>query len=164
MDIVQIIWFIAVTLLALLNIVWQFDLHTRQRRMRERYDRVFSGAEGADLQLGVETLMDRIEAMQGRVGRMEALARQLQSTLDHSVQGVGIVRFRAFQDTGGDQSFALALVDGHGNGVVISALHARDREGGRIYGKPVAAWTSVYNLSGEEKQALEQARQMVAPG
>jgi len=159
MDTTQLIWIIAVTVLTLLNIVWQFDLQTRQRRLRERYDRVFSGAEGADLQIGLETLLTHIEEVQGRIGRLEALARQIQSTLGHSIQGIGMVRFRAFQDTGGDQSFALALVDGSGNGVVISALYSR--EGTRVYGKPLAAWTSVYNLSDEERQALDQARRMV---
>ncbi|HIE39735.1 MAG TPA: DUF4446 family protein [Anaerolineales bacterium] len=162
MEITQLIWIIAVTVLTLLNIVWQFDLQTRQRRLRERYDRLFGGAEGADRQIGLEALTDQIEGVQGQIGRVETLARQIQSTLAHSIQGVGMVRFRAFQDTGGDQSFALALVDGSGNGVVLSALYAR--EGTRVYGKPLAAWTSVYNLTGEEKQALEQARRMVEGG
>ncbi|MGD1995805.1 MAG: DUF4446 family protein [Anaerolineae bacterium] len=158
----QLIWIIAVTVLSLLNIVWQFDLQTRQRRLRERHDRVFSGAEGADLQMGLETLLGQVEEAQGRIGRLEALAKQIQSALDHSVQGIGMVRFRAFRDTGGDQSFALSLVDGNGDGVVISALYSR--EGTRVYGKPLTAWDSVYNLSDEEKRSLEQARRMVEGG
>jgi hypothetical protein len=162
METVQLIWFIAVTVLTLLNIVWQFDLQTRQRRLRERYDRLFQGAGGADVETGIETLMDQIEEMGGQVGRLQALARQIQSTLGHSVQGVGMVRFRAFQDTGGDQSFALALADGKGNGVILSALYSR--EGTRVYGKPLAAWESVYSLSDEEKQALDQAHRMVEAG
>ncbi|HEC33300.1 MAG TPA: DUF4446 family protein [Chloroflexi bacterium] len=162
METTQLIWIIAVTVLTLLNIVWQFDLQTRQRRLRERYDRLFSGAEGADLKIGLEALTDQIEKTQGRIDHLETLARHLQSTLSHSIQGAGMVRFRAFQDTGGDQSFALALVDGNGNGMVLSALYSR--KGTRVYGKPLAAWTSVYNLSDEEKQALEQARKMVKGG
>lgn len=160
METTQLIWIIAVTVLALINIVWQFDLQTRQRRLEERYNRLFSTAEGANLQMGLEALMERIEQVQGQMGRLEALSQRVRSTLGHSIQGFGMVRFRAFQDTGGDQSFALALVDGSGNGVVVSALYAR--EGTRVYGKPLTAWTSPYNLSDEEKQALEQARRMVA--
>ena len=162
METTQLIWIIAVTALSLLNIVWQFDLQTRQRRLQERYGRLLSGAEGLEGQAGVEALAIRLEGVQDRVGRLEKLARQIETTLGHSVQGVGMVRFRAFQDTGGDQSFALALVDGSGNGVVLSALYSR--EGTRVYGKPLAAWTSVYNLSKEEQQALEQARKMVEAG
>jgi hypothetical protein len=43
--------------------------------------------------------------------------------------------------------------------VIFSALYSR--EGTRVYGKPLAGWVSAYNLSDEEEQALEQARQMV---
>ncbi len=162
METTQLIWIIAVTILSLLNIVWQFDLQTRQRRLRERYDRLFSGAEGADLKLGLETLLGRVEEAQAEVQRLEDLVRRLQTTLGHSVQGVGMVRFRAFPDIGGDQSFALALVDGKGNGAIITALHSR--EGVRVYGKPLAAWSSLYNLSDEEQEALRQARRMVEEG
>lgn len=162
MSTTQLIWIIAVTLLSLINIVWQFDLQTRQRRLRERYDQVFSGGGGAGLRMGLETLVDQIDNVQGRIGRMEDLAQQIQSTLGHTVQGVGMVRFRAFQDTGGDQSFSAAFVDANGSGVVLSALYSR--EGTRVYGKPLAAWTSAYNLSDEEEQALAQARQMIQGG
>ncbi len=159
METTQLVWIIAVTVLTLLNIVWQFDLQTRMRRLQERHNRLFSGDEGTGLQMGLDALMDRLERMQGRLDQMGDLTQQLEAVVGHSVQGFGMVRFRAFQDTGGDQSFALVLVDGAGNGMALSALHSR--EGVRVYGKPLAAWTSVYNLSDEEKLALQQAREMV---
>ncbi len=159
MEITQLVWIIAVTALSLFNIVWQFDLQARQRRLQERSERLLRGLEGADLQVGLEGVLERLEALGGRAGQMEEAIRRLEATLSHSIQGVGMVRFRAFQDTGGDQSFALALVDGEGNGAVLSVLHSR--EGQRVYGKPLAAWTSAYALSDEEKQALEQARERV---
>jgi hypothetical protein len=162
MEMTQLIWIIAVTLLALLNIVWQFDLQTRQRRLRERYNQIRAGADGVEFQVSLESLMTRIEEVQGKVGRLEALTRQLGATLEHSVQGIGMVRFRAYQDTGGDQSFSLALVDGDGDGLVMSALYSRD--GTRVYGKPLASWTSAYPLTDEEKEALDQARKMAEGG
>lgn len=157
MEISQLIWIVAVTLLALLNIVWQLDLQTRLKRLEERYRRL-SGAsvEETGPQVGVGTLLAQIGAVRDRVEKLEALARQSQTTLGHTIQGVGMVRFRALPDVGGDQSFALALVDGEGNGVVLSALYLR--EGTRFYGKPLTAWNSPYPLTDEEKQALEQAR------
>jgi hypothetical protein len=157
MDTGQLIWIIAVTILSLLNIVWQFDLQTRQRRLRERYGQLFSNAGGAGTSL--EALMSHIEGMQERIGTLDDTARQIHSTLGHSIQGFGMVRFQAFQNTGGDQSFAMALVDGAGNGLVVSALYAR--EGTRIYGKPLEAWSSMYSLTDEEKQALDKAHKMV---
>jgi hypothetical protein len=164
MEITQLIWFIAVTILALVNIVWQFDLQTRQRRLRERYERSFTSTDGEDrdLQSTVGALLSRVRHVEGKIDNTEALLQRLDSTLAHSIQGVGMVRFRAFQDTGGDQSFTMALVDGSGNGAVLSVLHSR--EGPLVYGKPVLAWTSSYNLSGEEEEALGQARAMVESG
>ncbi len=158
MEIPNLIWIIAVTLLALLNIVWQLDLQTRLKRLEERYRRL-SGAsvEETGPQVGLGTLLARIGAVQDRVEKLEALASQTQATLGHTIRGVGMVRFRALPDVGGDQSFSLALVDGEGNGLVLSALYLR--EGTRFYGKPLTAWNSPYPLTDEEKQALEQARQ-----
>ncbi len=159
MDTTQLVWIIAVTVLTLLNIVWQFDLQTRQRRLRERYERLLTGSEEGGTSAGLGPVLNRLAELEGQVGHVSAATRQIQAILGHSVQGIGMVRFRAFQDTGGDQSFALALVDGEGNGAVVAALYAR--EGTRVYGKPLTAWNSTYNLGDEEKQALEQARQMV---
>jgi hypothetical protein len=80
-------------------------------------------------------------------------------TLDHSVarsvQCVGLVRFNPFQDTGGDQSFALALLDRGGDGVVVSSLHSRT--GTRFYAKPVKGGTSHLSLSDEEVRAVSEA-------
>jgi hypothetical protein len=77
------------------------------------------------------------------------------------VQGVGFVRYSAFEDTGGDQSFSLALIDGEGNGMVISALYGRDAT--RVYAKPVEGWTSSRPMTGEEEQALKKAHRIIVP-
>ena len=62
----------------------------------------------------------------------------------------------AFGDIGGDQSFALALLDGKNSGIVISSLHTR--EGTRIYSKPIIKGESEkYTLTEEEKQAIKTA-------
>ena len=68
---------------------------------------------------------------------------------------MGLVRFNPFEDTGGNQSFALALLDAHGDGVVVSSLHARTLT--RVYGKAVAGGKSEAALSDEESEALRQA-------
>lgn len=73
------------------------------------------------------------------------------------IQKVGLVRFNPFKDTGGDQSFILALVDAQDTGVVISSLHTR--MGTRWYAKGVVKGHGVeYELSDEEKEALKGAK------
>jgi len=73
------------------------------------------------------------------------------------IQKVGLIRFNPFKDTGGDQSFVLALVDGNNTGVVISGLYSR--AGTRWYAKKVVSGKGVdYELSDEEKAAIKEAR------
>ena len=78
-----------------------------------------------------------------------------------SLQNVGVVRFNPYHDTGGDYSFAVALLDAAGSGVVLTGLYHRDRC--RVYAKPVAAWDSTYTLTDEEREAIEQARGGATP-
>jgi hypothetical protein len=73
-----------------------------------------------------------------------------------ALQHVGVVRFNPYHDTGGDYSFAVALLDGSGNGVVLTGLYHRDRC--RVYAKPVGGWESTYELIDEERQAIAEAR------
>lgn len=72
------------------------------------------------------------------------------------LQKVGIVRFNPFAETGGDQSFSLALLDGQSNGFVISSLHNRDQT--RVYVKAIAKGSGdSIELSKEEKKAIDKA-------
>ena len=80
----------------------------------------------------------------------------LQEQVYYSLQRVGVVRFHPFDDTGGDQSFAMVLADAYGNGVVMSSLYRRGDS--RIFAKPLMQWQSSYALSTEEQQAIERAR------
>ena len=81
----------------------------------------------------------------------------VEKRLKKSVQGVSTVRFNAFNNTntGGNQSFASALLNEEGNGLVVSSLYSRDIVG--VYAKPVASGLSKYELSDEEKEAIKQA-------
>lgn len=73
------------------------------------------------------------------------------------IQKVGLLRFNPFKDTGGDQSFILALVDAKDTGVIISSLHTRT--GTRWYAKHVIGGKGTeYELSHEEEEALKSAK------
>ncbi|MBU4351360.1 DUF4446 family protein [Candidatus Parcubacteria bacterium] len=68
---------------------------------------------------------------------------------------IGFVRYNPFTGVGGDQSFSIALLDDHNNGVVLTSLFSR--EGNRVYAKIVEKGVSPHVLSDEEKQAIKQA-------
>lgn len=74
---------------------------------------------------------------------------------EHHIQKVGLVRFDAFEDVGGKLSFAVAFLDDHGDGVVVSSINGRRET--RIYAKPIRKGESIYALSAEERGALARA-------
>jgi hypothetical protein len=65
------------------------------------------------------------------------------------------VRFNPFADKGSDQSFAVAFLDEHGDGVVFTGLHSRTDV--RVYAKPIVGGASTYPLTNEESEAIHRA-------
>lgn len=82
--------------------------------------------------------------------------QRLATMLQSCIQQIGVVRFNPFEDTGGDQSFVIALLDGRGSGFVLTSLHGR--AGTRVYAKPVEHGQAVYALSTEEQEAIRRAQ------
>ncbi len=161
MDVTLLIWVVALTILVIVGVVWVLDMQSRMRRLQQHSEALFAGdgEDDANLAIALKAVASRLTETNARTERLVSHAQQVDETLAHTVQGVGLVRFRAFQDTGGDQSFSLALADGEGNGVIVSALYGRGAT--RIYAKPVQGWLSPKPLGEEEEQALEAARQRI---
>ena len=96
-----------------------------------------------------------IERASERMSDIEAMHGLIDERTRRSLQHIGMVRFNPFDDTGSDQSFAIALLDDRRDGVVISSLHGRSNT--RLFAKPVAAGMSPHTLSDEEAQAIRIA-------
>jgi uncharacterized protein DUF4446 len=96
-----------------------------------------------------------IERLEGAVRKLALGERALGEMAEESIRHVGLVRFDAFEDMGGRLSFSAALLDGHGDGVVITSINGRQDT--RCYAKQVRAGTSTHNLSDEESQAIREA-------
>jgi hypothetical protein len=80
----------------------------------------------------------------------------LESGATGALQSVGFVRFNAFPDVGSELSYALAVVDGRGDGFVVSSIYSREEV--RTYAKAVKGFAADKEVSSEERQALEIAR------
>jgi len=141
----------------LIVLCWIAYLTWRQISLERRLRTLLTADSGANLEEMLESYLTQVQETTSQVRDVNALTRRLQGAARYSLQHMGVVRFNPFPDTGGDQSFAVALVDAHGNGVVISSLHAR--EGTRVYAKPLKKWESEYSLTGEEKRAIAMAYQ-----
>jgi hypothetical protein len=145
---------LVMALLALGGLVFML---ARQQRLLGQYQHLMTGTSGGNMESMLNDHVAEVRSVAERVGNVEQLTRRLEKSGFYSFQHLGVVRFNPFHDTGGDQSFAIALVDGHGNGVVLSSLHARDTT--RVYAKPLLKWESSYSLTDEEKQAIALAYQ-----
>jgi hypothetical protein len=132
-------------------------LLARQQRLLGQYQHLMTGTSGGNLEAMLNDHVAKVRETEARVDAVDRLARRLEKAAYFSLQHMGMVRFNPFHDTGGDQSFAIALVDGHGNGLVLSSLHGRDAT--RVYAKPLQKWESTYSLTDEEKQAIALAYQ-----
>lgn len=149
---------IAVILLGLVAIVlavWLAMLQRSESRLRSRLRRILSDSGAAGLDEVLDGQAKRIEQLSSRVDALNALERELEATSRLALQKVGVVRFNPFQDSGGDQSFAIALLDQAGSGVVVSSLHGRAET--RIFAKQIANGRSRHALSDEEQQAIRTA-------
>ena len=97
-----------------------------------------------------------------RMREIESMHAVIEQRSRRSIQHIGLVRFNPFDDTGSDQSFAIALLDDERDGIVLSSLHGRANT--RLFAKPVADGTSQHNLSDEETQAIRIALEGTRPG
>ncbi|MDW8098583.1 MAG: DUF4446 family protein [Anaerolineae bacterium] len=147
-----------VTFLAALALaVAVYWLWRRIHALEARYRALMEGTTGGNLEEVLNQHMENVRQAVACALKAQELTDQLAREGQRHLQHCGIVRFNPFSNTGGDQSFCIALADGTGQGVVITSLHAR--EGTRIYAKPLVQWESPYPLTDEEREAIRRATQ-----
>jgi len=130
-------------------------LARRTSRLDQRLGGLTRGSEGQSLEAILDAHLGKVHDVERQIDALTARAAVLDAVQRKAVQRVGLVRFNPFEDTGGNQSFALALLDMNGDGLIVSSLHARNLT--RVYGKAVVGGKSEAALSDEESAALRQA-------
>lgn len=121
---------------------------------RVKWSRMFGGKTKIKQDVALQAL-SRIALAEDRLKNLESRADITERMARLSMHKVAFLRYNPFQDTGGDQSFSLCMLDKANNGVVISSLYARD--GVRVYGKTVEGGKPKQQLSDEEEKVLEEA-------
>lgn len=103
-------------------------------------------------------LLDKGEEHQIKMKDLSGAIDELKQKSKSHIQKVGFVRFNPFPTTtGGDQSFALSLLDETDTGFVLSSLHSRDTT--RFYAKTVKNGKGDgHELSKEELKAIKNAQ------
>jgi hypothetical protein len=142
--------------LAILSLIFVILIFLKQRSLKSSQDVLFSKTGVTDLENLLLAHTREISDLDKEIQELFEISNKIHALSQRSIHKVGIIRFNPFKDIGGDQSFALALLDGKDSGVVISSLHTR--EGTRIYSKPITKGASEkYTLTEEEKTAIKTA-------
>ena len=149
------VW-LCLAIMVCVTLAWLIWQQRQLAGLRRHYRSLLGGSESGNLETVLDHHLAQVQQAVEKVHEVDLLARDLQRAGRHHLQHSGMVRFSPFSHTGGDHSFALALADAQGYGVVISSLHSRDST--RVYAKPLAEWESSYQLTEEEQQAITQAR------
>lgn len=150
---------IGLILISLVAVALAVTAHLQLRTLAARFTATLGGQSAESLESTLTAHMARVSQVDKRLGELEREYDRLSISGGLASQKISVVRFNPFGDTGGDQSFSLAVLDSHDSGYVLSSIHGR--QGTRVYVKPVDFGKSKYQLSAEEEQALSQAAQRV---
>lgn len=112
-------------------------------------------SKGASLEEVITSNNQDVVSLKETQGKHDKEIDRLQHQIKRSIQNINVVRFNPYKDTGGNQSFAIAITDSHNNGVVLSSLYYRERV--NVFAKPIENGTSSFPLTEEEKQALSSS-------
>jgi|SRR5579872_189112 len=149
----------ALVALAVYHFAFVAPALSRLRRTSDAHDELLGGVASrakdrvAELERSAELAVQHQARTDARLAELERLARA-------EIPRVGFVRFNAFEDVGSDLSFALALLNEEGDGVVVSSLYSREQT--RTYGKAVKGFSTERDASKEERAAIEAARAMTS--
>lgn len=148
---------ITLTLLIFLALIVFISVNVKLSRLNRHYEQMMRGTNGVNLEQLLHHHIEQVKLVTTKTGQLDHDVQHLETTLRSSIQKVGMVRFNAFDDTGSDLSFAVALLNAGNDGVVISSIFGRNES--RIYAKPIVAGQSSYFLTDEEKDALGKAQE-----
>ena len=141
----------AAAVVALLLAAW---IWLRVQRLRAGQEVLLGGGKGDLVDFAV-SLQGRIDDLHRAVDEVAAGLVRVDRRTDESVRNVSIVRYDAYEDTGGHQSASLAVLDSTRTGVVVTAIQGRDYA--RIYMKELDRGRPSVALSPEEAEAVERA-------
>lgn len=130
-------------------------------RLEIKIKNLLGGTNAKNVEEGMNIIRTEIKSMQDFSEKASAHFLNIEKRLRKSIQSVETVRFNPFKGTGagGNQSFSTSFVNEHGDGVVVSSLHSRERIS--VFSKPLKNFSSEYEMSDEEKEVVGRAKDEV---
>ena len=147
--------FIVLFILQIVLIVLLVILNDKYKRLQKSYTTFMKGKNGKNLERSIFKKFSELEAISELVKENEEKIQDIYKKMESHYQKVGIVKYDAFHEMGGNLSFALTMLDENDNGWIFNAMHSR--EGCYTYIKEIVKGESYIELSEEEQQCLEKA-------
>ncbi len=137
--------------------LWVIFLTYRQNKMYKRIGELFDTSKNGDVYEILKKYLDGTKEVGNYAKKLQIEMVKMSKKMQSSIQRIGFIRYNPFgkNDTGGNQSFSIALLDNDKNGFVLTSMHAR--EGTRVYAKQVRNGASQNTLSKEEEEAIQKA-------
>ncbi len=131
-------------------------------RLEARLRKLLRGRDAKSLEDTIDGIAKEVSRLKTFQSESIEYLKNIEARLKRTVQAVETVRFNPFKGTGdgGNQSFATALLNEKGDGVVVSSLYTRDRVS--IFSKPIKKLSSEFELTQEERQAIQKAKESLS--
>jgi len=140
-----------------LSLIWLITLSFMLWKLYLQFNNLSQGDSEKSLSSVLNDLLHDVNIAKKGLDTLKIQYDKIEKEGSFHIQKIGLVRFNPFKDTGGDQSFILALLDNQNSGVVVSALYSRG--GTRWYAKKVEHGKGIeHELSEEEKNAIKDAK------
>lgn len=144
---------LALNLLTIIFLIINISIGSK---LKHKYRQLVRGTDGKRIEGILFEHIDKVEAVHKRLDGVEGRLSVFDNRLSFCIQKMGIVRYNAFDDTGSDLSYSIALLDENNDGIIMTGIYGRTET--VSYAKPVKSGVSNYSLSVEELQALERAK------
>lgn len=129
--------------------IWQ------QIQLKNQYGQFLKGSNAKQIEDLLKKYAKDVDKSLAQIDELAGFVAKLHKVQKLALSKVALIRFNPFGDTGGDQSFCLAILDHTNSGYIISAVHARS--GTRVYAKDIFNGESKHHMSKEENKALKDA-------
>jgi hypothetical protein len=152
---IELVVAVVALVVALLALAWAWALAQRLRALsstRHELGRMAVAGDFGGVAEAVQASLDELTAQDARLGAADAV---LAERIAHAVRHLGLIRFDALPGDVGENSFALAMLDDHATGFVLTSMYGRGAY--RLYAKPITAGVAELVLTSEEIEACARA-------
>ena len=146
---------VGIVTVLLIVLILLIVLLVKYSNIKKRYDKFMKGKNASSLEDDMHGVFEDMKLLKTNTDRNKKDIRILYKNMEKTFQKLGIVKYDAFNQMGGQLSFSLALLDENNDGFIINSVHSS--EGCYSYTKEIENGTSPISLGAEEEQALNIA-------